>query len=653
MKEEQEQERKESDIPSGLPPRDEILAQALAEVTESRAYVSTKREAFRDRIKLYNNQRRQRDKVGDNSIYNIINTLLAIYYTDEVQVGFVGREFGDVEKASNLENLYKFDHEEMEMDVTNYLVQWDRFFFGVGIKLLAEWNKKTQTPIARTVSPLSWLPDPNGFLMMRNFRYSGFEVEYLDSQLTTKNGFFNLDRLSVLPVLDKSSETEMTREALNEAHNLSDAGDVNRESQRVYKMIDLFTCLNGKKYLLTLNNDCTEIFRAEPIEPVTDEEKENPAIVEFPITLHYYSPDRTDPFGVSIPDLIEDKQRAKSVIKNLRIAVKKADLYPMYLYNRDKILNKRDLDFAFNKFIAVRGDVDGSVTPMNKGVTRQNETINEDQMLDRDIEMTTGADKVTQGITSSGARTASEIQQVTANANLRFILGSRINGWAEKRFAKLWIRLYRQNFSKEKVIRIKSAFGGNNYNVLDRRSIISDTDPDIIVGSKFEIDQDRTKNRVAFSTVYPLIMQDPSKPKVSKTYAERYLMRLYGVSNEEIRIMSPETPDEMLASQENELLSRDKYVDISVENDDHLSHIVIHSQAETSNSRNRHIEAHKLAYINSGQQAADREMARAAAMNGGGQGQDLSRISMNQLSNQNTNLTKNSSNSPVGPATGV
>ena len=260
MKEEQEQERKESDIPSGLPPRDEILAQALAEVTESRAYVSTKREAFRDRIKLYNNQRRQRDKVGDNSIYNIINTLLAIYYTDEVQVGFVGREFGDVEKASNLENLYKFDHEEMEMDVTNYLVQWDRFFFGVGIKLLAEWNKKTQTPIARTVSPLSWLPDPNGFLMMRNFRYSGFEVEYLDSQLTTKNGFFNLDRLSVLPVLDKSSETEMTREALNEAHNLSDAGDVNRESQRVYKMIDLFTCLNGKKYLLTLNNDCTEIF---------------------------------------------------------------------------------------------------------------------------------------------------------------------------------------------------------------------------------------------------------------------------------------------------------------------------------------------------------------------------------------------------------
>lgn len=649
-----EEEKKEPGImPEGLPSREEILSQALAEVTESRSYVSTKREAFRDRIKLYNNQRRQRDKIGDNSIYNIINTLLAVYYTDEVQIGFVGREFGDVEKASNLENLYKFDHEEMEMDVTNYLVQWDRFFFGVGIKLLAEWNKKTQTPVARTISPLSWLPDPHGFLMMKNFRYSGFEVEYLESQLTAKNGFFNVDKLPSCSGVDKSSETEQSRAALNEAHNLNDDGSLNKESQKVYQMIDLFTCLNGKKYLITVNNDCTEIYRAEEIEPVTDEEKSDPSLVEFPVTLHYYSPDRTDPFGVSVPDLIEDKQRAKSVIKNLRVAIKKADLYPMYLYNRDKILNKRDLDFAFNKFIAVRGDVEGAVVPMNKAVARQNETINEEQLLDRDIEAATGADKVTQGITSSGERTASEIQQVTANANLRFILGSRINGWAEKRFAKLWMRLYRQNFKKEKVIRIKSAFGGNNYSVLERRSIISDTDPDIIVGSKFEIDQERTRNRVAFSTIYPLITQDPSKPKVSKTYAERYLMRLYGVSNEEIRIICPESPDEMLASQENELLSRDKFVEISIDSDDHLSHIVIHSQAETSNARNRHIEAHKMAYIESGQQTTDREMARAAMMNGGGQGQDLSRISMNQMSNQNANLTKNSNTSPVGPVAGA
>ena len=48
-------------------------------------------------------------------------------------------------------------------------------------------------------------------------------------------------------------------------------------------------------------------------------------------------PQTEDPFGVSIPDLVEDKQRAKSIFKNLRIAAEKARIYPMYLYNRDKI----------------------------------------------------------------------------------------------------------------------------------------------------------------------------------------------------------------------------------------------------------------------------------------------------------------------------
>lgn len=629
-----------------LPARDEILEQVAAEISEARDFVSSKREAFRDRLRLYNNQRRQRDKIGDNSIYNIINTLLAIYYTDEIQVGFIGREFGDVEKATNAENLFKFDHEQMQMDIVNYLTQWDRFFFGVGIKLLAEWNKKTQTPIARTISPLSWLPDPKGNLTSENFRYMGFEVEYLRNQLTEAGGFINLDKLSKA-VDNNSTELDETESALREARNLSDPVD-NTKSQKVYKMIDIFTILNGKKYLVTVNYEATEIYRCEEVEAVTDEEKSNPSKVGFPVTLHYYSPDRNDPFGVSVPDLIEDKQRAKSVLKNLRVALKKADLYPMYLYNREKVMNKRDLDFAFNKFIAVRGDVDGAVAPMNKASTRLDETINQEQLLDNDIEMAVGTDRITQGVTSSTARTASEISQVTANANLKFVLGSRINNWGEKRFAQLWFRLYRQNFHNEKVIRIKSAFGGNNYATIKRASIITTADPDIIIGSKFEIEQKQTTERIAFSTIFPIIMQDPSKPKVSRNYAERHLLRLHGISPEELRIIVPETPDEMLSGQENELLSRDKYVDIDYTNDDHLSHIVIHSQAESTNARNRHIEAHKMAYLESGQQARDRELAQQALVQGGGQGQDLSRIAMNQMSNSQAQSNAKGTQGPVG-----
>ena len=54
----------------------------------------------------------------------------------------------------------------------------------------------------------------------------------------------------------------------------------------------------------------------------------------------------------------------------------------------------------------------------------------------------------------------------------------------------------------------------------------------------------------------PIINQDPTKPLAAKRYAERHLLRLYGLPADEISMISPETPDEMKANMENELLSK-------------------------------------------------------------------------------------------------
>jgi REP element-mobilizing transposase RayT len=63
-----------------------------------------------------------------------------------------------------------------------------------------------------------------------------------------------------------------------------------------------------------------------------------------------------------------------------------------------------------------------------------------------------------------------------------------------------------------------------------------------------------------------------------------------------IEIMVPDTPDETLAKQENELLSRNQLVKIDI-NQDHLSHMVIHAQADDSPAKFAHIEAHRQAYM--------------------------------------------------------
>lgn len=603
---------------------DNAIAQIKEEVRISREYVKEKRVEWRSRFKLYNNQRKQKDKIGDTSIFNVMTTMLAIYYSDEMQVSFQGREVGDTTAAANVENTAKFDYDEMEMDIINYQTQWDRLFFGVGIRQCSEWNSESKTPMPKHISALSWLPDPKGGMDAKKFRYMGFEVEYSRDEMTEECGFFNLHLLQRKSA-QQGTEKEQDRAYYREAQGLSNVEHQNlgNEDNEAYDMVDIFTILKGsdgirRKYLVTVDDACKNIFRLEEIEAVTPKEKNNPALVPFPISLNYYMPQTEDPFGVSIPDLVEDKQRAKSIFKNLRIAAEKANLYPMYLYNRDKILNRRDLDFAFNKFIAVRGDVgDGVVSPINKAPSRLGESLNNEAALDADIEISTGASKNTQGVMSEQQRTLGEQEIVQANANLRYLLGSKINAWGERRFWKLWYRLYQQNFpgTDIKVIRIQSALG-SQFSKITRKAFITNQDPDIFIGSKLETEQKRNRDRMAFSSVAPLFFADPTLPLSSRNFSKRHLLRLNGLAPEMIAIMVPDTPDEYRAKMENELLSKNNTepeVDIR---EDHLSHVVIHSQAERTDATMAHISAHYIAYYESAQYERDKQIQENALMNG-------------------------------------
>lgn len=623
-------------------PEAEILAQIQDEITQSRNYVSGKRETFRERLKLYNNQRKQRDKIGDTTMYNIINTMLAVSYTDEQTVTFSGREIGDLAKARLLDYAAKFDHEEMGLDMLNYLIQWDRFFFGVGIRTMDGWDKKRKVPVIQTKDPLCWLPDPAGHTVMKYFRWMGFEDEYTRSDLTEEAGFFDVEKLSG-KTLGTPVENALTRTAHREAQGMSEPEPQNtltKEQETIY-LINHMTQIKCeddviRKFLITVADDLKSIHRFEWLKPVTKAEKEDNSLVPFAVALNYYSPSRYDAFGVNIGDLTEDKQRAKSVLKNLRIAARKAKLYPMYLYNRDKILNRRDLDFAFNKFIAIRGQVDdGVVQPLNKDPQGGSEAINDEDTLDRDVQMATGADQITQGVTSANARTLGEVQQTQANANLRFMLGARINAWGEKRFWKLWYRAYLQNFAaaETKHIRIRSSFGLHFSNI-SRKDFITSEDPDIQIMSKLEAEQKRMNERVSFQAVYPLISQDPSKPVASKRFAERYMLRLNDMPEDYIAIVSPDSPDEIRAKMENELLTRNQIADAKLE-EDHLSHLVIHSQADETDAKANHIQKHWALYYESGQAEAQKALVDAASMGGGTQ---AAGIAQGQAGNMQANM---------------
>lgn len=622
----------------------EILQQISQEVTLATNYVVSRREQFRTRLALYNNQRKQRDKIGILTLYTTINTLLAVNYTDEITAEFTGRNFSDSKLSENINNVAEFDQDEMGLAEVNYFVQWDRFFFGVGLRDVSTFNTTTNTPIAKTMSPLSWLPDPRGGIdptgQEGGFRFYGFEVERSKDEMTEEGGFFNTKDIADS---SPSSEQQATQNAENEAHGLNTANQETTIKNKIVYQIDWYTMLKNEtggvsKYLVTVSPDCKEMYRFEKIVPVTNEEKEDESLVPWPLVTNYFSPQRNNPFGTSVGDLVEDKQRAKSVLANLRINKEKADLYPMYIYNTQAIRNRRDLDFGFNKAIGVNLPKDGRLSdvllPIRKD-QNSNSTINQEQSLDAEVQISTGADAMQAGVLSSQDRSATEVQQVAANSGTRFLLGYRINAWGEKRFWFLWYRLYRQYFSQtqKKIVRLQGGFNVR-YSTITRKDFITTQDPDITIVSKTELSNRRDKERLYFAQLVPSLLQDPSKPVASRNFTMRYWLKLNNLQPDVISVMVPETPDEQQAILENELLSRNISATILI-TDDHLTHMLIHSSAEDTNAKFAHIEAHRQAYITSGQKAVNDTMTQASMQNNTGNMNAMANSTNNTLVNMN------------------
>ena len=111
-----------------------------------------------------------------------------------------------------------------------------------------------------------------------------------------------------------------------------------------YELLQWYTHYKGEKILVELGNEQSLIVRYLKL---TDKEKK-PA-KKWPIIDRSLFPISHDWDGVSIPDLVEDKQRARAVLLNLGLESAIQDVMTGYLYNVKKIKNPRHLKIRWNK----------------------------------------------------------------------------------------------------------------------------------------------------------------------------------------------------------------------------------------------------------------------------------------------------------------
>ena len=586
---------------------DGLEKQIEAEYNRSWKHQKPKKDQQALRLKLFNNQKRDPEAVGDTTMFTIHQTVLASLYDDRLMSDFIGREEGDDEVAENINAMADYDYDDMSKDMIDYDWIWDTLFFGRGILGLEEYirdpEKGIYLPLPEVIDPIPFLRDTvavsiNGDRKGRGAcRYFGPEIMMTEQDIEELPHRF--DNFKMTELSHESGSKSLLQDAI-EARNTAQ----NRQTQKMegeaalgvnagYAITRWYTHfkINGeiKKIKVWIANERSKIVGVQVLD-----NQDYWQVIDRPMY-----PTSHDWDGTSIPDLTEDKQRARAVAQNLGLKAMTADLYPSYIYDSNKITNRADITrMAFNKYIPVdpKGEnLNTAIMPLIKARPNMGLLDFIYTSLDVSAQKATSTPDIQQGMQSEKDRPLGETNLLASRVSTRYSLSAKVFGWSERAFWKHWYRLYKDNFKEgidEKVIRLKGVFGAK-YRPLTRENIILRLDPDVKIESKVVNRAKQLEDRMGMQQYMGLAFQEEG---VNRRYGLKKLGKLFGMEKDEIDRLYPPTVDEREARDENELLSEDELAELRSEQN-HEIHLLEHMKAADTPATRSHVRGHQEALM--------------------------------------------------------
>ena len=525
-----------------LPLDKEVIIQEIADqINLGLNFVRTRREKLRNNIAKYVDQDKEDGKVGVNTLYASTQLYVAIKYSDEISVLAKPRKFWDEEYADNITNLAEYDYSEMNLNRMRHAEFVDEALTGVSIRKKAPYDVIRKCPMFESVDPMTWICDPfSDYVTEARWNFFEREMTISDLEAIEWEG-------KESEVEDETIDTELkaNRTYRNVAHGTSDVND--ETINKIVSCYQGFTYIEWKLYKVTISSALNELYEFEEVKPVTKEEKKTGKVsMKTVIRVSYFSPTRWDPFGISMADLILDKQKAQSILMNLRLIDAKFNTFgQINLVNTDIVKDTSELtNPSINtKWIGANAG-NNSLSNAIYPVPRQSimaDSFNVSQELIRQIQLDTGIDSRSLWVQGDKNITLGESQQIQANANVIFGLWVEVSSWAEVDFWKhMWFRTYQENFSNsdEKFIRLSSGFNTNQM-IFRRDDFLWVEDIDFSIESKKKAGQLREQMKIQFAAKLPMILSDPNVPKITKSIAFQYSLKLDGHSRDMQQILNP------------------------------------------------------------------------------------------------------------------
>jgi len=572
-----------------------LIKQSASEWEQGWWFMKPKWDEWALRLKLYNNQKRDKESVGDTTLFSVFQTILAALYDDRLAATFSPREIGDDEIAENLDLVADYDYDLMEKDIIDYEWDFEAAFFGRGLLCVMDFDESTLTPSPYVWNRMVTVRDPeaasvNGDRAGRGAsRFLYREIRMTKEQLANNDQYFEYESLKGAG--NKNDTKSPLDQYMRDTADAAGLGDVQKFANidgdnASLRLREGFTRWNGKLCFVTIGDNGKKVIRYQELErntiPIVDR-------VLFPIPNSFDS--------VSVPDLVEDKQRARAVALNLSLKGVKANLHPMYLFDKNKIDERQDFNFAFNKFIPVQGNPAGAVVPMTKDYIKQDVSFIM-ETLSASAERATGTPDIKQGANPDGKTTATRDTLVAQGSDSRYGLAARIFGWSERRFWQEYYNHLKENMDDgihEKMVRVVGALGAawRPFKKSDLIVPAEHADPNIKIESKAVSDTRRFNEAKLFRDYLTLAATDPTAQIRS---GMRYYGKLIGMKQDLVEQIYPPTIDELRAEEENMLIYEGTKA-IVLPDDDHYLHLQIHNKLPDSPTKTAHLNAHKRALI--------------------------------------------------------
>lgn len=117
-------------------------------------YIKPKIDEWGLRLKLYNNQKRDKEAIGDPLLFTIMQVVLATLYSDTLVCEYQPVEEGDEETAETLNMLMDHDYPKMMMPQQTYDWDWDALFFGRSYLLMMDFDRELMMPLPEVLNPM-------------------------------------------------------------------------------------------------------------------------------------------------------------------------------------------------------------------------------------------------------------------------------------------------------------------------------------------------------------------------------------------------------------------------------------------------------------------------------------------------------------------